>query len=128
MLRSLIMRLLFADDNQETCNLFELFFGLENIDAHFALNGAEAVEAVKEEAEPFDVIVLDVEMPVMNGWSALKAIRELPQGQNVPIAIFTGYATVESRVWAKKLGPAALLFKPMLPNDLLCELRKIVGQ
>lgn len=122
------MRLLFADDNQETCNLFELFFGLENIDAQFAHNGAEAVEAVREEAEPFDVIVLDVEMPVMNGWSAFKAIRELPQGQDVPIVIFTGYASIESRVWAKRLGAADIFFKPMLPDDLLSQLRKILGQ
>jgi CheY-like chemotaxis protein len=120
------MRLLFADDNQETCNLFELVFRMENINAQFAHNGAEAVEAVREEAEAFDVIVLDVEMPVMNGWSALKAIRELPQGQNVPIAIFTGYVTIESKAWAKRLGAAALLFKPMLPDDMLRELRKIV--
>jgi CheY-like chemotaxis protein len=62
----------------------------------------------------------------MNGWSAFKAIRELPQGQNVPVAIFTGYATIESRVCAKQLGAAALLFKPMLPDDMLRELRNIV--
>ena len=122
------MRLLFADDNQETCRLFELFFGIENIDAYFAHNGAEAVEAVREEAEPFDVIVLDVEMPIMNGWSAFQAIRELPQGQDVPVVIFTGYASIESRVWAKRLGAADIFFKPMMPDDLLSRLRKIVDQ
>lgn len=120
------MRLLFADDNQETCNLFELVFRMENIDAQFAHNGAEAVEAVKEESEPFDVIVLDVEMPVMNGWNAFKAIRELPQGQNVPVAIFTGYASIESKAYAKQLGAADIFFKPMLPDELLSRLRKIV--
>lgn len=122
------MRLLFADDNQETCNLFELVFGFENIDAYIAHNGAEAVEAVREEAKPFDVIVLDVEMPIMNGWSAFKAIRELPQGQDVPVVIFTGYASIESRVRAKQLGAADIFFKPMLPIDLLSRLRKIVEE
>lgn len=99
---------------------------LESINAHFAHNGAEAVEAVREESELFDVIVLDVEMPIMNGWSAFKAIRELPQGRNLPVVIFTGYASVESKACAKQLGAADIFFKPILPSDVVNRLRKIV--
>ena len=121
------MRLLFADDNQETHDLFEVLFRIENIEARLTHNGAETVQAVKE-AEPFDVMVLDIGMPGMDGWSVFQAIRELPQGQAVPIVIFTGFNAIESNKRAKQLGAADILFKPMMPDDFLSRLRQVIAR
>ncbi|HEY0072744.1 MAG TPA: response regulator [Abditibacteriaceae bacterium] len=122
------MQILFVDDNIDICRLYKFYFERNNITAQLAHNGLEAVQAVKAQSQPFDAIVLDVEMPVMNGWSVFKAIRELSQGKTVPIVIFTGYATDESKACAKQLGAAGIFFKPMELDDMLSWLRKIVEQ
>ena len=85
------MRVLVADDMQDARDLFAFAFALEGFDTCTARNGAEAVDAVRESLKPFDVIVLDIEMPQMDGWQALKAIRQLPQCQQIPIVMFTAY-------------------------------------
>lgn len=120
------MHILFADDNPQTCELFDLVFRKEGVCAHIAHSGIEAVEFVKAERVCFDAIVLDVEMPYMDGWTAFENIRQLPQGQCVPIVIFTGYATSEANAHALQLGAAAFLIKPLLPQDLLKELHTII--
>ena len=120
------MRILFADDNHEICELYQLVFGLNSIVATIAHNGEEAVAAVKDEPKGFDVIVLDIGMPQMDGWGAFKAIRQLPEGQNVPIVVLTGYAITEHRARASEFGAAVFLNKPVFPHDLLRILRDIV--
>jgi CheY-like chemotaxis protein len=83
------MKILFVDDMPDTRMLFSIAFERQGHLTRAAADGMEAVEAVR--GEPFDAIVMDVEMPRMNGWDATRHIRQMPNGQNVPILIFTGY-------------------------------------
>ena len=120
------MRILFVDDNREICELYQLALRRQGVVAHLAYNGHEAVSAVAAEPKGFDVIVLDVEMPLLDGWGAFEAIRQLPHSKDVPIVMFTGYATPEHQANATKYGAAAFLTKPTSPDDLVCVLRNIV--
>ncbi len=123
----MLVRILFADDTTETLDLFSLVFALEGFHTRTASNGVEALAAVIESAEPFDVIVLDIEMPHMDGWQALKAIRMLPQGKQVPIVMFTGYGG-EMRARAIQEGANRLVHKPLLPQELVQVLREVQEQ
>lgn len=72
---SLQPRVLIADDERGNQMLFPMFLKRMGIDSKIVSNGAEAVEAAKE--SEFDLILMDVNMPKMNGFDATVAIREL---------------------------------------------------
>lgn len=119
------MRILFVDDMPDTRDIFRLAFGLRGHATRVAGNGLEAVSAVTE--EPFDAIVMDVEMPEMNGWDAVKQIRTLGNGVGVPIIMFTAYGNSEDEKRAHEVGADCLLQKPLLPQELLSQIHKLVA-
>ena len=121
------MRILFADDNTDTLKLYRLVLELQGFTVEVVDNGAAAVEVVRY-AGPFDAIVLDMEMPRMNGLDALKAIREMPQGQTPAIIIFTAYEAKALQAHVEEAGADDILFKPMLPQELVTALEKAVAQ
>jgi CheY-like chemotaxis protein len=122
------MRILIVDDMPDTVELFRLVLQLHQFNVETAFNGAEAVQRVAHNAEPFDAIVLDIEMPLMNGWQALGAIRELPQGKSPFVALFTGYSDSGDQQRAASAGADCVLIKPILPNALIETIRTGVKQ
>jgi phosphoserine phosphatase RsbU/P len=111
------MKILFVDDTRDTCDLFQMALRLQGVETRVARNGLEAVEAVREEL--FDAIVMDVEMPKMNGWDAVLAIRQLDHGQKTPIFMFTAYGNGENLEKALAVGANDLWHKPVLPIEIL---------
>jgi len=126
------MHILLVDDAKDTRDLYRLVFDLAGFCTSVAEDGTQAVQAVKEATKPFDVIVLDVEMPLMNGWQALSLIRQMPQGQQVPVVMWTAYgdssgnADSELAIRAAQAGANRLIHKPMLPSKLVRVLREVV--
>lgn len=126
------MHILFVDDTKDTREMYAYFFGLKGFQTETAENGLEAVAAVRCSEEPFDAVVLDIEMPVMNGWEALKAIRQLPHCQQLPIIMFSAYAEADLKAKAIEAGANGLLHKPVLPHDMiqavaeLCAVKRVV--
>lgn len=119
------MRILFVDDLPDTRDVFRLAFGIQGHTTRLAANGREAVDAVREEA--FDAVIIDVEMPEMNGFDAVRHIRELPHGNNVPIIMFTAYGDGEAQEKASEAGADLLLHKPILPQELLMRIEQLSG-
>lgn len=118
-----IMRILFVDDLPDTRDVFRLAFGIQGHSTRLAANGREAVEAATE--EKFDAIIMDVEMPEMNGFDAVKAIRHLEGGGDVPIIMFTAYGDNEASVKSNEAGADLLLHKPILPQELLAKIEQL---
>jgi len=75
-----------------------------------ATNGEEAVEAVRK--RPFSLILMDIEMPVMNGLDASKRIRELPDRASIPIIALTAHVLPEKLAEIKEAGLEDYLIKP----------------
>ena len=117
------MKILFVDDASDTRFLFFVAFKIEGHSTRLAADGIEAVEAVEE--EPFDAIIMDIEMPRMNGWDATYRIRQTPNGRTVPIVMFTGYNDAGDRRRALEAGANDLLHKPLLPQDLLSRISQL---
>jgi CheY-like chemotaxis protein len=123
------MRVLFADDMQDTVLLYRTILELNHCAVEVAYNGEEAVQVARQAAEPFDAIILDVEMPRMNGWQAARAIRELPWGQGAFMMMFTAYGDSESLLrQVGEVGADALYNKPMMHHELIRRLREGVAQ
>jgi two-component system sensor histidine kinase/response regulator len=85
-------------------------------------NGREAVEQAS--AHAYDLILMDMQMPIMGGVEASKLIRQLPQGQAVPIVAMTGNAFDEDRQACLAAGMNDFIIKPVLPEQLYAALLK----
>lgn len=117
------MNILFVDDLPDTCEVFKLAFRLDGHTTRIAHNGVDAVSAVRE--EKFDAVIMDVEMPQLNGWDAVSQIRQLPNGDGVPIIMFTAYGTQADRNRAHLAGADDLMQKPVLPNELISRIKEL---
>jgi CheY-like chemotaxis protein len=118
------MRILLVDDTHDTLQLYCLVLELHGFNVQLARNGEDAVRSVQQSRAAFDAIIMDVEMPGMNGWDALQAIREMPQGQKSHIVMFTAYGQGEDlKAQAQKLGADSLMLKPVLPQELIDSIR-----
>ncbi len=119
------MRILFVDDMRDTRELFQMALKLHGVDTRLASDGSEAVSAVQE--EQFDAIIMDVEMPKMNGWEAVRTIRTLANGQKTPIIMFTAYGNGENHRRALESGANDLWFKPILPTEMINRLNAYIA-
>ena len=118
------MHILFTDDNQDTRDLFSMIFQMANHRVCLASDGFEAVAEVEKQL--FDAIVLDLQMPGMDGWEALERIRELPKGTSVPVAMFSGSLDYDQLDYVLQRGADAIFHKPLLPNTMLFLLEELV--
>jgi CheY-like chemotaxis protein len=111
------IRILLVDDEEAfTMNLTKLL-RLRNFDVAAAFNGLQALDMLNPDS-PFDVIVLDVKMPGMDGIQVLRRIKRVCPGSEV--IMLTGHATLESGIQAMREGAFDYLMKPCDIEDL-CE-------
>jgi CheY-like chemotaxis protein len=120
------MRILFVDDLPDTRELFRLALSLQGHSVHLAANGLESVAAVKNH-ENFDVIIMDIEMPEMNGWDAVREIRAMEKGREIPIVMFTAYGNGVTLKLAQQVGANSVLHKPISPQDLITHVQQIAA-
>ncbi len=118
------MRILFVDDLEDARELFRLALSMHGHTVQLASNGREAVNLVQN-SEPFDAVIMDVEMPEMNGWDAVRAIRALPQGNELPIVMFTAYGSGVTQKLAAEAGANKVLHKPLSPHDVLAQVTQL---
>lgn len=83
-----------------------------------ATNGKEAVDIYKNAPESFDIILMDIMMPEMDGYEATRMIRKMDV--NIPIVAMTANAFMEDKMKAKKAGMNAHVSKP-LDKDILIQ-------
>ena len=108
-------RILIVDDDEvvRLSHLRSLTGAHYNVEA--AWNGAEALHAMEQ--QPFDVILLDIRMPGMDGMSVLRAIKERwPESE---VVIITGFASLETVKEAVQLGACDYLSKPVGPDEVI---------
>ena len=116
------LHILLAEDNELNMEIAEFMLQNEGADVTKAWNGQEAVEIFrKSEPGEFDVILMDIMMPVMNGYEATKMIRSLERedAKTIPIIAMTANAFTEDRLKAKEAGMDEHIAKPVDPKLLV---------
>jgi CheY-like chemotaxis protein len=119
------MRVLFADDNTDTREVAQAIVTTYGHEFQGATDGEEAVALCS--GQDWDVVVLDLEMPTLDGWEAMRAIRQMPGGSTVPIVIFTGHYRPQDEARAKTEGATLLVHKPFSANDFISLLEQVVN-
>ncbi len=119
------LRVLVADDNRVNQRLVSALLQAAGHTAEVVTNGREAVEAVLRNC--FDVVLMDVQMPIMDGVKATRRIRALPPPANaVPIIALTADAVAGAEERYRNAGMDAYLSKPLSPDTLAATLEAIV--
>jgi CheY-like chemotaxis protein len=117
------LRILVAEDNEINQLVIEAILNTLGIKPVIVNNGLEAVERVQQ--EEFDVILMDCQMPVLDGYSATEKIRQIDNFKTLPIFALTADVTEESKKKAQEVGFTAHLSKPILVERLLEKLESI---
>ena len=123
------LHILLVEDNELNMEIAEFVLQNEGADVSKAWNGQEAVELFRN-SEPgeFDAILMDIMMPVMNGYEATKMIRSLDRedAKEVPIIAMTANAFTEDRIRAKEAGMDEHVAKPVDVELLKKVIHKLV--
>lgn len=121
---SLALRVLLAEDNPANQKLMQYILTKHGHTVEVVGNGHQAVERI--EREDFDVVLMDVQMPVMDGFKATAAIRALPNSKSrLPIIAMTANASKEDECRCLSAGMTDYLSKPFGAQELLSRLSKV---
>jgi DNA-binding NtrC family response regulator len=118
-------RLLVADDEEgmlEVCQ--DTLERLDDVEVFVELESPRAAARLRD--EPFDMLITDIRMPVLDGVALLRVARE--QDPDIPVLMITGFPTVESAVETLRAGMVDYLVKPFLPDDLLAKTTRFLEE
>jgi two-component system, cell cycle response regulator DivK len=109
-------------DNREMYAEYLLFSGFRVIEAK---NGQEAIEQAF--AQQPDVIIMDLSLPVMDGWEATRQLKADDRTRTIPVIALTGHALHGHSKGAFDAGCDAFVAKPCLPDQLVMEIRRMLA-
>jgi CheY-like chemotaxis protein len=121
------LRVLIAEDNPVNVMLMKKLFSKWKIVPTIAENGERAVEIVQY--GNFDIILMDLQMPVMNGFDAAIEIRKMPDPAkaNIPIIALTASALFDIKDQVTQAGMNDYVAKPFKPDDLVEKIQSLVA-
>ncbi len=108
--------ILIAEDDRVCSLVLQMYLRSDNITIMSAVNGQEAVELVKEHPE-INLVLIDIKMPVMNGFDATRLIKKLRP--ELPVIAQTAFTSKEDRKKAEKAGCDCVILKPINKKELL---------
>jgi DNA-binding response OmpR family regulator len=117
------LKMLCADDNPDLRNALAQQFLLEDFDVDTAVDGVDALEKIA--ANHYDIVLLDLKMPRLDGMGVLKELKATDR--NPHVIILTAVADVAAALECVKLGARDYISKPYDPEDLLHVVIKVLG-
>ena len=115
------MKILIVDDEQGIREVIKEYCLLENYEVIEAENGLEAIEKIK--TNDIDIIVLDIMMPKLDGYSALQKIKEI---KNIPVILLSARKEEFDKLMGFNLGSDDYLTKPFSPRELIARIKAIL--
>jgi DNA-binding response OmpR family regulator len=114
------------EDDSVISQMYRMKFESDGFDVQIANNGRDGISLV-ETFSP-DIILLDMQMPVMNGDAALREIRTKPWGKNVPVMVLTNMGEEEAPKDMRSLGIEAYIVKADLtPRQVVDRVKSTLG-
>ena len=114
-------KVLIVDDNMKNIQVLGSVLREAGYSVSFSTNGEDALR--KMEGSEFDIILLDIMMPGIDGYETCRRIRELPSGKTVPVIFLTAKTDEESRVKGFSVGAQDYVSKPFSTPELLARVR-----
>jgi CheY-like chemotaxis protein len=120
------LRVLVVDDSEDTRSMYSEFFMDAGLCVASAADGEDALNQLS--AVKPDLVVMDLAMPLMNGWDATRRIKSQPETKDIYVVVLTGHVTPENLRRAEQAGADAVLTKPCSPADLCALVRTILDR
>lgn len=117
-----LTKILLVDDNPKFLEDVLPFYGYEIKCAH---NGVECLEILNSD-ELFDLVLLDIMMPKMDGWETLKNIRKTPICKDIPVIMLTAVNEDQKMVTGLKIGADDYIVKPFVLPNLLARIEAVL--
>ena len=117
-------RVLLVDDYPDAREMYSEYLQFSGFDVVEAANGIEALQKAAD-TRP-DIILMDLSLPVMDGWEATRRLKADKRTAGIPVVALTGHALAGISEGAKKAGCDAFVTKPCLPEDLVKEIRRVL--
>ncbi len=118
------MRVLLTDDNAINRQVIKLFLAPQGCDISEATNGKEALDKIA--SGEFDIVLLDVHMPVMDGKEAIQRLRAIEKWKDLPVIALTADAMSGDREKYLSLGMTDYVSKPVDQRELLAKMYAVL--
>ncbi len=117
-------RVLLVDDYPDAREMYSEYLRFSGFDVVEAANGMEALQRAVDDRP--DVILIDLSLPVMDGWEATRRLKADERTATIPVVALTGHALAGISEGAKRAGCDAFVTKPCLPEDLVKEVKQVL--
>jgi len=119
-------RILVIEDNEDIALVVATTLKLRNYEVLTATDGVQGMKMAFSTA--FDLIILDILLPELDGYQVLQKLKSNPQTENVPIALFSAHVNEQERRHALQAGAAAVLLKPFEPRQFIQEIGALLNE
>ena len=117
---------LIIEDNEDNLELIKFILEKADYKTRFVMTGIEGVQQVI--SIPPDFVILDIQLPDINGLEVLKRIRAHPRGKDVPIIAMTSYAMSGDREKLMAAGCTGYIEKPIDPMLVIGQIEQVIGK
>jgi DNA-binding response OmpR family regulator len=118
-------KILVVDDEVYITQILEFSLGAEGFEVITANNGELAVEKAVQ-AQP-DLIVLDIMMPVLDGYETCRRLKRTPETKNIPVILLTAKGREADKKLGFEVGAVDYIVKPFSPSRLIARIEEIIG-
>lgn len=119
-------KILVVDDDMMNRRMAQYILSKAGHESETVESGEEAIRSI--EREEYDLVLLDIEMPEMNGFDTLKKIRTLERGADLPVMFLTASNDARDQNRAEELHAVGYVNKPFLPQNLMSQVNKLLGE
>ena len=119
--------ILIVDDEPDIVHLVEEFLKLENYNTITCQNGRDALDIIEKSYEDIALVLLDIMMPEMSGYTVLKQIKSNPKYKHILVVLLTVKNFNEDIIKGKRLGADGYLVKVISGKELLNYVKEILG-
>jgi CheY-like chemotaxis protein len=116
---------LLVEDNEDNRIVYSTILRHFGYEVSEALNGEEGI--AKARSERPDLILMDISIPIIDGWEATKILKADPATGDVPIIALTAHALATDRAKAEEVGCDGYLAKPCEPRRVVAEVERFIG-
>ena len=117
---------LLVEDNEDNRIVYSTILKHYGYRVVEALNGEEGIARARSEKP--DVILMDISIPIIDGWEATQVLKHDPATQNIPIIALTAHALASDREKAMEVGCDGYLAKPCEPRAVVAEVQRFLGK